>query len=128
MPAERREILTLWGAAGLLAAAIIVYSQTLAFAWDEGFHLLAAQLIARGKRPYLDFIHPQAPLYAYINATLMRLFGDTWRTVHVASSLALTGAVLLTAQFVLTRIEDKNWRLAGALSAMVLLGLNSTIL
>ena len=27
-----------------LAAIILVYSQTLSFAWDEGFHLLAAQL------------------------------------------------------------------------------------
>src|SRR6202050_1184484 len=128
MRAERGENLTLWCAAGVMAAAIIAYSQTLAFAWDEGFHLLAAQLIARGKRPYLDFIHPQAPLYAYWNATLMRLVGESWRMGHVVSSLAATGAALLTAQFVLTRIEDRSWRLAGALCAMALVGLNSTIL
>ena len=128
MRAERREVLALWCAAGLLAAAIIAYSQTLAFAWDEGFHLLAAQLILRGKRPYLDFLHPQAPLYAYWNAALMRVFGESWRMVHVVSSLAVTGAALLTAQFVLTRIEDRAWRLAGALCAMALVGLNSTIL
>ncbi|HEY1754715.1 MAG TPA: hypothetical protein VGG72_04930 [Bryobacteraceae bacterium] len=128
MRVERREILTLWCAAGLLAAGIIVYSQTLAFAWDEGFHLLAAQLILRGKRPYLDFLHPQAPLYAYWNAALMRVFGESWRMVHAVSSLAVTGMALLTAQFVLTRIEDRSWRLAGALCAMVLVGLNSTIL
>jgi hypothetical protein len=128
MRAERREILALWCAAGVLAAGISPYSQTLAFAWDVGFHLLAAQLILRGKRPYLDFIHPQAPLYAYWNAALMRLFGESWRMVHVASSLAVTGAALLTAQFVLTRLEDRAWRLAGALSAMALVGLNSTIL
>jgi hypothetical protein len=128
MRVERREMLWLWCSAAVLAAALIVYSQTLAFAWDEGFHLLAAQLIVRGKRPYLDFIHPQAPLYAYWNATLMRLFGQSWRVVHVASSLAVVGAALLTAQFVLTRLEDRTWRLAAALSAMGLLGLNSTIL
>lgn len=128
MRAERGEILTLWCAAGVLAAGVIAYSQTLAFAWDEGFHLVAAQLILRGKRPYLDFIHPQAPLYAYWNAALMRLFGESWRMVHVVSSLAATGAALLTAQFVLTRLEDRAWRLAGALCAMALVGLNSTIL
>ncbi len=128
MRAERGETLTLWCAAGVMAAAIIAYSQTLAFAWDEGFHLLAAQLILRGKRPYLDFIHPQAPLYAYFNAALMRVFGESWRMVHLVSSLAVTGASLLTAQFVLTRLEDRTWRLAGALCAMVLVGLNSTIL
>ncbi len=128
MRAERREILTLWCAAALLAAGIIAYSQTLAFAWDEGFHLLTAQLIVRGKRPYLDFMHPQAPLYAYWNAVWMRVFGQSWRMVHVMSSLATAGAALLTAQFVLTRLEDRSWRLAGALSAMALVGLNSTIL
>jgi hypothetical protein len=128
MRAERGEILTLWCAAAVLAVGIIAYSQTLALAWDEGFHLLAAQLILRGKRPYLDFIHPQTPLYAYWNATLMRLFGQSWRMVHVVSSLATTGAALLAAQFVLTRIEDRSWRLAGALCAMALVGLNSTIL
>jgi len=128
MRAERSETLTLWCAAGLLGAAIVWYSQTLAFAWDEGFHLLAAQLIVRGKRPYLDFLHPQAPLYAYWNAALMRVFGQSWRMVHVVSALAVTGMALLTAQFVLTRLEDRAWRLAGALSAMALVGLNSTIL
>jgi len=128
MRAERREMLALWCAAAVLAAGIIPYSQTLAFAWDEGFHLLAAQLILRGKRPYLDFLHPQAPLYAYFNAALMRLFGESWRMVHVVSSLAVTGAALLTGQFVLTRLQDRAWRLAGALCAMALVGLNSTIL
>jgi hypothetical protein len=128
MRADRGEILTLWCAAAVMAAGIIVYSQTLAFAWDEGFHLLAAQLILKGKRPYLDFIHPQAPLYAYWNAAWMRVFGESWRLVHVMSSLGVTGAALLTAQFVLTRIEDRSWRLAGALCAMVLVGMNSTIL
>jgi hypothetical protein len=128
MQAERREILALWCAAAALAAGIIPYSQTLAFAWDEGFHLLAAQLILRGKRPYLDFLHSQTPLYAYWNAALMRVFGESWRMVHVVSSLAVTGAALLTGHFVLTRLQDRAWRLAGALCAMALVGLNSTIL
>ena len=50
--------------AALLFAGLLLYSQTLAFAWDEGFHLLAAQLIKAGKRPYLDFCFPQTPLNA----------------------------------------------------------------
>jgi 4-amino-4-deoxy-L-arabinose transferase-like glycosyltransferase len=128
MRAEGRETVTLWCVAAVLAAAIIAYSQTLAFAWDEGFHLLAAQLILRGKKPYLDFLFAQAPLYAYWNAALMRVFGESWRMVHVVSSLAVTGTALLSAQFVLTRLEDRSWRLAGALCAMALVGLNSTIL
>src|SRR5580704_14988618 len=128
MRAERWETLTLWCSALVLAAGIIAYSQTLAFAWDEGFHLLTAQLILRVKLPYLDFLHAQTPLYAYFNAALMQVFGESWRMVHVVSSLAVAGAALLSAQFVLTRLEDRRWRLAGALCAMALVGLNSTIL
>ncbi len=124
-PQERR---VLWTAAAILLAGIITYSQTLALAWDEGFHLLAAQLILRGKRPYLDFLHSQSPLYAYYNATLMRVFGESWRMVHVVSSLAVVGAALLIANYVLERLEDRRWRLAGALCAMFLITLNSTIL
>ena len=124
----RAELRVLWPAAGVLLVGIIAYSQTLALAWDEGFHLLAAQLILRGKRPYLDFLHPQTPLYAYFNATLMRIFGESWRMVHVVSSLAVVGAALLTGLFILERLEDRSWRLAGALCAMLLVALNSNIL
>ena len=63
----------------IVAAGLILYSQTYAFAWDEGFHLLAAQLIDAGKRPWLDFCFPQTPLNAYWNAGWMRVFGESWR-------------------------------------------------
>src|SRR5580698_9263833 len=55
-------------AAGVLGAGLMIYSQTVAFTGDEGFHLLAAQLIDSGKRPYIDFCFPQTPLNAYWNA------------------------------------------------------------
>src|SRR5690349_445736 len=76
---SRHSYTPLLAGTGLIAAALLVYSQTYAFAWDEGFHLLAAQLIAHGKRPYLDFLFAQTPLNAYWNAALMRLFGESWR-------------------------------------------------
>jgi hypothetical protein len=126
MPVDRGELRKLWAAAAVLLAGIIAYSQTVALAWDEGFHLLAAQLILHGKRPYLDFLHPQTPLYAYFNATVMRVFGESWRPVHVISSLALVGAAVLTAVFVLERLQDRSWRLAGAMCALILVALNST--
>ena len=107
-----------------IAVALLIYSQTQAFAWDEGFHLLAAQLIKGGKRPYLDFFFPQTPLNAYWNAGWMRIFGDSWRVVHAVAALATTGAVLLTADFVFTRFPASLWRLAAALAAALLVGLN----
>jgi len=46
----------LYGAVTLIGIALVVYSQTLSFTWDEGFHLVAEQLINAGKKPYVDFL------------------------------------------------------------------------
>ena len=108
----------------LLTAGLAVYAQTLAFAWDEGFHLLAAQLIKAGKTPYLDFFFPQAPLNAYWNAGWMRLFGDTWRTAHAVAGVMGAFGVLLAAHAVYVRFPIAGWRLAGALTVVAVAGLN----
>lgn len=101
----------------LLTAGLILYSQTLAFVWDEGYHLLAAQLIAGGKRPYLDFCFPQTPLNAYWNAALLGVFGDTWRVIHAGAALLTGGAMMLTADYVYLRFPVRPWRAAAALTA-----------
>jgi hypothetical protein len=124
---QRKPLLTVAGVTVVLCAALIVYARAWAFAWDEGFHLLTAQLIMGGKRPYLDFFFPQAPLNAYWNAGWMRLFGDTWRAVHTVAAVMTSGAVFLTAHFVVTRLPIVSWRLAGALFVIVLTGLNALI-
>jgi len=103
-----------------LFALLLVYSQTAAFTWDEGFHMLVAQLIMRGKRPYLDFCFPQSPLNAYWNAFWMRLFGDTWRVVHAVAAIVATGALVLVTRFLHARFGAVT-AAAGAL----LLGLNA---
>ena len=59
---------------------ILVYSQTQSFAWDEGFHLLAAQLIDHGQLPYVDYCFPQTPLNAFWVAFWMHhIFGELAR-------------------------------------------------
>ena len=99
--------------------------QTIAFHWDEGFHLqLAARLINAGKTPYIDFIFPQAPLNAYWNALWMRVFGENWRVPHVAASLLAIAAFALTARFILQRFPDARWRYPGAIATLLLFGLN----
>jgi hypothetical protein len=103
------------------------YSLTQALAWDEGFHLLAAQLIKAGKTPYLDFCFPQTPLNAYWNAGWMRIFGDSWRVVHAAATLLTAGAVLLAADFIYERFRVPDWRLPAALTVAVVFGLNTMI-
>ena len=124
-PAERRPAhLGLYGLWALLAAGLAVYAQTIAFTDDEGFHLLAAQLIKHGMRPYLDFCFPQAPLNAYWNAFLMRLFGESWRGPHALAALETCAAAILAAQFVLSRFPERRWSMAGAIAATVMIGCN----
>ena len=107
-----------------LTAGLLVYSQTQAFSLDEGFHLLAAQLIKAGKTPYLDFCFPQPPLNTYLNAGLMRTFGDGWRVPHVIAALAVSGAVMLTSTFVFSRFPIAQWRLVCAFISACMVGLS----
>jgi hypothetical protein len=86
----------------LLCVAIVLYSQTTILDWDEGFHLVAAALIAAGKRPYLDFLFPQPWLHAAWNALWVEIGGGGWRLPHVVAALETCGAVLLTARFSVT--------------------------
>lgn len=99
----------------------------MAFAYDEGFHLLTAQLIKAGKRPYLDFFFPQTPLNAYWNAFWFTLFGDTWRVAHAASILLVAGSVMLTADYLYRRFPVPEWRFAAALASVCLVGLNEAV-
>lgn len=106
---------------GAIFAGLLVYSQTFAFCWDEGFHLLAARMISFGKRPYLDFCFPQTPLNAYLNASLVRVFGNTWKPAHVLAAVWLSGGVFLIADFVFSRFPVGRWRLAASLFAAILI-------
>ena len=108
----------------LLAGGLIFYSQTMAFAFDEGFHLVAAQLILNGKRPYLDFLFPQTPLNAYWNALWMRLFTDTWRVAHLVATIETSAALLLAVDYVFRRMPEKAWRTPSALFVACAIGLN----
>jgi hypothetical protein len=112
------------GLVALTAAVLEVYAQTRAFAWDEGWHLVADQSINRGRRPYLDFCFPQTPLNAYWNAGWMRVFGDTWHTAHGVAAAMTALAVLLMTAYVLRRFPAPGWRLAAAVTAVCSFGLN----
>ena len=126
--ADRRgPYLWLLGALSLYAAVLLVYSQTWAFTWDESYHLLAAQLMGAGRRPYLDFCFPQTPLNAYWNAGWMRLLGQSWRVSHAFAAWFTIGAVLLTVDFVFRRFPVGSWRLAAAIAAGLATGLNAMV-
>jgi hypothetical protein len=115
------------GVVGLLAVGLMIYAQTDAFVWDEGWHLLAAQSITRGKRLYLDFNYSQTPLNAYWNAFWFSIFGTTWRTAHAIAALMTSGAIMLTADYVFVRFPVARWRTAAAIMTALLTGLNVLI-
>jgi hypothetical protein len=112
----------------LISVIFIGYSVTRAFVWDEGYHLIAAQQIERGKIPYIDFCFPQTPLNAYLDAGIMRMFGEYWRPVHVVAALFCIGSVTLIAQYLFTYFPMWRWRLACAVTAALLIGLNTVLL
>lgn len=112
------------GLLALIAAGLVYYSQTDAFAWDEGFHILTAQLILHGKKPYLDFCFSQTPLNALWNAGWMGLFGESWRVPHAVAALCSAGAMVLTSTYLLSRFPAEEWRYPAAVGAALLVGLN----
>lgn len=125
---NRKPLMALCAAAALVTAALIWYSRTEAFAWDEGYHLVAAWLIAHGKTPYLDFVFPQTPVNAYWNALLLRAIGEDWRVPHTAAALLTAGAAVLAAAHVWRRFPAAPaWRAAAAMSTVVTFGLNTAV-
>src|SRR5271168_3545478 len=100
---EAKKFRLLCGAVGLIGIALVAYSQTLAFTWDEGFHLMAEQLVNAGKRPYLDFLFAQTPLNIWWTAFWMRIFGQSWHLAHALAALETAGAVMLAADYVYRR-------------------------
>jgi len=117
----------LCGAMVLFFALLLVYAETLGFTGDEGFHLLTARLIQAGERPYIDFLFPQAPLNAYVNAGWMAMFGASWRSVHVLDAILTSLGIFLIADFIFVRFPVPRWRLPAALAAICAAGLNQIV-
>jgi Dolichyl-phosphate-mannose-protein mannosyltransferase len=117
----RRTHILLGSVATIAFAALVVYSQTLAFSWDEGFHLVAADMIQHGKRPYIDFCFPQTPLNAYVNAAVMTIFGDSWRPTHILALLFLVAGIAIIARFVHRRFPVDEWKLPAAAFSAILI-------
>ncbi len=118
----------LWALLASLAVLLLGFSQTVAFFGDEGFHLLAARLVNAGKRMYLDFFYPHAPLYVYLIAAWMRVIGDTWRSVHAFSALLTSASTVLVTWYVFSRSRESGWQRATATAAALLMGLNSLVI
>ncbi len=118
----------LWTLLLLISAGLFVYAETIAFVWDEGFHLVAAQFIAWGKTPYIDFLFPQTLLNAYFNAGVLRGVGHSWHAVHFFDALFVATATCLTTTYVMRRFPDKCWSLPCAIVVACLVGLDTIVI
>lgn len=118
----------IWSTLVLLSAGTVLYAMTRAFVWDEGFHLLAAQMVLHGKRPYLDFCFPQTPLNVYWNAAWMWVFGQSWRVSHIPSSLELIATLLLLWRYLRARLPAGPWKTASVFIGLLLFSGNSELM
>jgi hypothetical protein len=123
----RRDLAYLCAISAVVLAVLLVYAQTFSYTGDEGFHLVAAQLILAGKRPYLDFCFPQTPLEAWWNAAWMRLFGQSWRVIHTVSAVLTAAGVALMADYVFRRFPAGAWRIGAAIAVAVVVGFNTQV-
>jgi hypothetical protein len=115
-------------AALLVTGALVWYACTEAFAWDEGYHLVAAWLIAHGKQPYIDFVFPQTPLNAYWNALVLRVLGESWRVPHTVAALLTGSAVAMAAGYVYRRLPASPVsRASAAIATAVIFGFNTAV-
>ena len=125
---EQGRAVFFWGTVTALSIGLLAFSQTGVWIDDEAFHLVAAQQINAGKRPYLDFFYPQTPLYAYLNAGCMRVFGESWRTAHALSALLTSACIMLAGGFVFSRLREPGWRVASGITAALLIGLSYKVI
>jgi len=119
--------LVAYSALATYVAAFLLFAESWAFGWDETYHLLAAQLIRAGRKPYIDFCFPQTLLNAYWNAGWMGVFGQSWHVPQTVAALLTIGAVLLTADFVARWFPTPGWRVPGAIVAGLVTGLNAMV-
>jgi len=107
---------------------IFAFSQLGTCYGDEGFHLLAAQLVMSGKKPYLDFFYQHPPLYIYLTAGWMSVFGDTWRSAHALSALFTSGCIVTVASYLFDRWRGQPAAPGVVVTATLILSLNSFVL
>lgn len=125
---QKRHWIALSAVLTLVSTALLIYCRTGAFAWDEGYHLVAAWLIAHGHTPYIDFVFPQTPLNAYWNAFLLRVFGEDWRIPHSGAALLTLGAVAIAAFHVYRRLPaSAAWRTSCAIVTAFAFCLNTAV-
>ncbi|WP_456453265.1 ArnT family glycosyltransferase [Thermococcus sp.] len=86
------------------------------FDYDEGTYLMMARLINHGYLPYRDVFAVHPPLYYYLLALWLRIFGDSYITGRLLS--VILGLIsLIVAYF--TGKEVRDWKLGAAFASLL---------
>ncbi len=87
----------LLGAVALVQAAVFVPAAIWRYVdGDEGYYLLASDLVLGAKLPYRDFMFTQMPLLPYLYGLWTAVLGETWLTARLLSvAFAIALGVLL---------------------------------
>ena len=93
---------------------------------DEGYYGLAAQLVAEGRTPYVDFFYPQAPLLPHVYAPGAALLGVS--ELPDLRSLSVLLSVLTLAMVANWLLRAHASRPGAALTALLLLALSPELL
>ncbi|MDB6146788.1 MAG: hypothetical protein JWO45_452, partial [Spartobacteria bacterium] len=130
-PIPRGRNFLLWTVLGIgiaaLGSVLIAVSQGTYYYGDEGFHLLASQLLITGKRVYLDFFFQHPPVYTYLNAGWMLLAGDTWRSAHLFSALLAIICAAMIGGYLFSRFDRRDGQLVFALGGVLFFMLNPLV-
>ena len=119
-----RKSILFYAVVAMSIVGIFAFSQIGSCYGDEGFHLLAAQLIMAGKKPYIDFFYQHPPLHIYVTAAWMSVFGDNWRSAHFLSALFTSGCVVTMANYLWNRWRGQTNGLETAITATLILAFN----
>ncbi len=84
--------------------------------YDEGTYLLMARMINHGHLLYSDIYAVHPPLFYYLLALWLRLFGDTY---VIGRLLSLTFGLLSVIVAYFTGKELRDWKLGTAFSALL---------
>ncbi len=111
------------GSLVLVFTLAILFSQW-PLAFGDTYHLLAAQMVAAGRKPYLDFFVQQVPLYPLICGAWLRIFGTSWHAANLFSGLLICASAAMVARIATRIFAEPGWGAQGSIVAVLLFGLN----
>ncbi|WP_144367987.1 glycosyltransferase family 39 protein [Palaeococcus pacificus] len=84
--------------------------------YDEGTYLMIARLINQGYLPYRDIYAVHPPLYYYMLALWLRVFGDSYVVGRALSLLLGMGSIIIAY---LVGKEVRDWKLGVSFMALI---------